>query len=69
MARVIKIDNALQKRFASKNQRQQENRQLVAYFLIVCEGEKTEPNYFKGFPKRIVRSFMIFNLTAVALAP
>ena len=22
-------------------------------FLIVCEGEKTEPNYFKAFPKKI----------------
>jgi hypothetical protein len=53
MARVIKIDNALQKRYAYKSQKKQENRQLVAYFLIVCEGEKTEPNYFKGFPKRI----------------
>ena len=53
MARVIKIDNALQKRYAYKKQKKQENRQLVAYFLIVCEGEKTEPNYFKRFPKRI----------------
>lgn len=53
MARVIKIDNALQKRYAYKSKKKQENRQLVAYFLIVCEGEKTEPNYFKGFPKKI----------------
>ena len=53
MARVIKIDNALQKRYAYKSKKKQENRQLVAYFLIVCEGEKTEPNYFKSFPKKI----------------
>ena len=53
MARVIKIDNALQKRFASSSRKKQKNRDLVAYFLIVCEGEKTEPNYFRGFPKRI----------------
>lgn len=53
MARVIKIDNALQKRYAYKSKKKQQNRQLVAYFLIVCEGEKTEPNYFKGFPKKI----------------
>jgi hypothetical protein len=26
-------------------------RELKAYFLIVCEGAKTEPNYFKSFPK------------------
>ena len=55
MARVIKIDNALQKRFAHKTHKKQ-NRELVAYFLIVCEGEKTEPNYFKGFPKKVGRT-------------
>jgi RloB-like protein len=26
------------------------NRQLIPTFLIVCEGEKTEPNYFSSFP-------------------
>ncbi len=52
MARTIKIDNALQKRFA-KQAKQNKPRELVAYFLIVCEGEKTEPNYFKSFPKRV----------------
>lgn len=51
MARVIKIDNALKKRFAKKASKKK-NRELIAYFLIVCEGEKTEPNYFKSFPKR-----------------
>lgn len=53
MARVIKIDNALQKKFAKKSKVKQPKRQLKAYFLIVCEGEQTEPNYFKGFPKQI----------------
>lgn len=52
MARTIKIDNALQKRFA-KQVRRNKPRELVTYFLIVCEGEKTEPNYFKSFPKKI----------------
>jgi hypothetical protein len=52
MARVIKIDNSLQKRF-SKTNKKNKNKDLVAYFLIVCEGEKTEPNYFKGFPKKV----------------
>ena len=51
MARVIKIDNALKKRFAKKASKKK-SRELVAYFLIVCEGEKTEPNYFKSFPKK-----------------
>ena len=53
MARVIKIDNALKKRFGYAKQEKQ--RTLVTYFLIVCEGEKTEPNYFRSFPKQIGR--------------
>lgn len=53
MARVIKIDNSLQKRFAYQSLRKKKSKDLVTYFLIVCEGEKTEPNYFKGFPKQI----------------
>jgi hypothetical protein len=52
MARTIKIDNALQKRF-SKQAKRGRTRELVTYFLIVCEGEKTEPNYFKSFPKKV----------------
>jgi hypothetical protein len=52
MARTIKIDNALQKRFA-KQAKESRSRELVTYFLIVCEGEKTEPNYFKSFPKKV----------------
>ncbi|WP_286920429.1 RloB family protein [Flavobacterium sp. UBA4197] len=51
MARTIKIDNALQKRFSKKNKKN-EPRDLEAFFLIVCEGKKTEPNYFKSFPRR-----------------
>ncbi len=55
MARTIKIDNALQKRFAKqeKKSKKSKKRDLVTYFLIVCEGEKTEPNYFKSFPKQV----------------
>jgi len=52
MAQKIKIDNVLQKRFARQSKRT-ESRQLITYFLIVCEGEKTEPNYFKSFPKKV----------------
>jgi hypothetical protein len=51
MARIIKIDNAIQKRF-SKQSEKSKPRKLISYFLIVCEGEKTEPNYFKSFPKQ-----------------
>ena len=51
MARVIKIDNALQKRFTFVKKKK--SKELLAYFLIVCEGEKTEPNYFRSFPRQV----------------
>jgi len=53
MANIIKIDNSLQKRFSQKNKKKKPPKELVSYFLIVCEGEKTEPNYFKAFPKKV----------------
>ena len=39
----------------SYSKRQVETRELIERFLIVCEGEKTEPNYFESFrvPKYI----------------
>jgi hypothetical protein len=49
MAREIKIDNSLQKRFSQKREKNK-TRKIIAYFLIVCEGEKTEPLYFDKFP-------------------
>jgi hypothetical protein len=52
MARTIKIDNALLKQFSHRNVKK-EKQELRVYFLIVCEGEKTEPNYFKSFPRKI----------------
>lgn len=58
MARTIKIDNALLKRFSK--QEKKKKRELISYFLIVCEGEKTEPNYFKSFPKKVGK--IIFDL-------
>ncbi len=60
MARTIKIDNALQKRFA-KQAKKPKIREVVTYFLIVCEGEKTEPNYFKSFPKQVGKT--IYDIT------
>lgn len=55
MARTIKIDNVLQKRFSKidKKKTKEGTRELKVYFLIVCEGEKTEPNYFKSFPLNV----------------
>jgi len=49
MARKIKVDNATLKRLArTERKRVEAVRPVRRYYLIVCEGEKTEPNYFKG---------------------
>ena len=46
MARVTKLE----KRFERKEQRRKINfREQRIYFLIVCEGTKTEPKYFESF--------------------
>jgi hypothetical protein len=47
MARKAKVDNAILKRLAREERARPVNtRNKRKYFLIVCEGEKTEPNYF-----------------------
>ncbi|MCF8373996.1 MAG: RloB family protein [Bacteroidales bacterium] len=63
MARTIKIDNVLQKRFSKidKKKTKEGTRELKVYFLIVCEGEKTEPNYFKSFPLNV--GCFVYDLT------
>jgi len=48
MARVQNIDNADLKRFA-RGTVKRKPREIKVFFLIVCEGEKTEPNYFAKF--------------------
>lgn len=54
MARKIKIDNAVLKRFARENQKRKVGGiPKRGYYLIVCEGEKTEPNYFKSLKKKL----------------
>ena len=59
MANIIKIDNAVLKRTARvEKKRKEKTREVRVYFLIVCEGEKTEPNYFKSF-KTNVKSFVL----------
>jgi hypothetical protein len=65
MARVAKIDNAVKKRFERKeSKRSVETREKRIYFLIICEGEKTEPNYFEGLKKYLpVGSLVIADMT------
>ncbi|MBP8239898.1 MAG: RloB domain-containing protein [Saprospiraceae bacterium] len=54
MARKIKIDNAVLKRFESKARKRKVGHiPLRKYFLIICEGAKTEPNYFEALKKRL----------------
>jgi RloB-like protein len=58
MANIIKIDNADLKRFNRVEKKRRENsKEIRVYFLIVCEGQQTEPNYFKSF-KTNVKSFV-----------
>lgn len=54
MARKAKIDNSILKRFARQETiRKQDIRVKRKYYLIVCEGTKTEPNYFEGLKKNL----------------
>ena len=48
-ANRIKIDNAILKRYKKQAQRAIPHN-YVCKILIVCEGKKTKPNYFKAFP-------------------
>lgn len=47
-ANRIKLEPALIRRYARKEKRRKP-RNIVVRILIVCEGEKTEPNYFNAF--------------------
>lgn len=54
MARKDKIDNAILKKFArQEGKRKVDIRNPKVYFLIVCEGTKTEPNYFRAIKKEL----------------
>ena len=51
MARKSKVDNVILKRIAQKNERELrklDTKALRKRYLIICEGEKTEPNYFES---------------------
>ena len=64
MARKIKIDNAILKRRAYKcGKKEVGKKRQREYILIVCEGIKTEPNYFEAikgtFPKKTLDTYSI----------
>lgn len=61
MARTEKVDNHLKKRLERQEQKRRQGiRTQRRYFLIVCEGTKTEPLYFEAFkadlPKGVLDS-------------
>lgn len=49
MANIIKIDNALLKRQKQKEKKRSQRKKTSCRILVVCEGTKTEPLYFKAF--------------------
>lgn len=51
MAKKIQLTDELSNKF-SKKVRKPTPRYIECRILIVCEGERTEPNYFKSFNKR-----------------
>jgi hypothetical protein len=64
MARKIKIPNEQRKRFAREElKRKKDVRNKRVYYLIVCEGAATEPNYFEGLkqdlPKGVLTAHQI----------
>ena len=60
MARIVKIDNAIKKRFERiERKRVEGNKQKKVYFLIVCEGVQTEPNYFEALKESLANQTVI----------
>ncbi|MBO7438655.1 MAG: RloB domain-containing protein [Bacteroidales bacterium] len=57
-ANRIKLDPALERRYARQEQRRK-SRQIVCKILIVSEGTKTEPNYFKNFDSREMGKYIV----------
>lgn len=47
-------DNLFSKRKGARKKRKENIREIAPYrYLIVCEGEKTEPNYFRGIKRKV----------------
>ncbi len=54
MARKIKITDAKKSWFRQpETERKRDFRPLRRFYLIVCEGTKTEPNYFEGLKRNL----------------
>jgi len=67
MARKIKIPNERLKHFARKEQKRRVGfRSIRKYYLIVCEGEKTEPNYFEGLKDDLPKGVLTYHRIDIA---
>ncbi|MEO6667969.1 MAG: RloB family protein [Ferruginibacter sp.] len=63
MARKQKIDNSILRKFERKEKiREVGNREPKVYFLVVCEGEKTEPNYFNALKNELPSNTLDVNI-------
>lgn len=61
MARKIKLPNERLKRFVREDQKRKKDfRNKRKYYLIVCEGEKTEPNYFEGLKEDLPKGVLTY---------
>jgi hypothetical protein len=58
MARKEKIDNAILKRQRTQWKRTEAVRNKRKFYLVVCEGEKTEPNYFEAFKNDLPKAVL-----------
>ncbi len=59
MARKIKIDNAVLKRHLREDKVRKINHiDKRVFYLIVCEGEKTEPNYFESLKMSLPKGIL-----------
>lgn len=59
MANRIKIDNAILKRHTrAEKKRKTEFKSKRKFYLIVCEGEKTEPNYFESLKESLPKGVL-----------
>jgi hypothetical protein len=58
MARKAKVDNAILKRQRTSWKRTQSVRNKRKYYLVVCEGSETEPNYFEAFKNDLPKAIL-----------
>jgi hypothetical protein len=60
MTRKIKVPNEIQKRrqIAGGEKKRPDARTARKFYLIVCEGKKTEPHYFESLKKDLPRGVL-----------